>query len=152
VSGYGIASVTEVRVEFGATDTLLESLSYWVRMGLCLCTYCRGHGAAPAITDGKSMSFLTGRATRDAFPTYAVPAGWFGLRQVIEISPMSGISNVRYWLRAHGYDVADEGLCSHVFEAAKTCDHTFTDDEVHALCSAYAVRSASAAAPVAEAV
>ena len=29
------------------------------------------------------------------------------------------------------------GLCSHVFEAAKTCDHTFTDDEVHALCRAY---------------
>jgi hypothetical protein len=32
---------------------------------------------------------------------------------------MSGISNVRYWLRAPGYDPADEALCASVFEAAK---------------------------------
>jgi len=66
-----------------------------------------------------------------------VPAGEFGLGQVIEISPMSGVSNVRYWLAAHGHDAGDEGLVRHVFEAAKRADHTFTDLEVRELCDAY---------------
>ena len=63
----------------------------------------------------------------------------------IEISPMSGISNVRYWLKAHGYDATDEGLCAYVFEAAKKCDHTFTTDEVCALCAAYSASRAPVA-------
>ena len=65
---------------------------------------------------------------------------------------MASLDPGRNWLRAHGYDVADEGLCSHVFEAAMTCDHTFSDDEVHALCRAYGVQLASASAPLAETV
>jgi len=104
------------------------------------------HAAAIVKAEQKGDAWLADRVYS------GVPAGWFGLRQVIEISPMSGISNVRYWLKAHGYDVSDEGLCTHVFEAAKTCDHTFSDAEVHALCGAYAVRAASASAPQAEAV
>ncbi len=63
-----------------------------------------------------------------------VPAGIFGMRQKIEISPMSGVSNVRHWLGDHGYDPADEALVERVFAAAKTADRTFSDDEVHALC------------------
>lgn len=104
------------------------------------------HAAAIIKAESKGDAWLADRIYS------GVPAGWFGLHQVIEISPMSGISNVRYWLRSHGYDASDEGLCSHVFEAAKTADHTFTDDEAHALCRAYSVRSAAAAAPVAETV
>lgn len=88
------------------------------------------HAAAIIKAEQKGDAWLADRIYS------GVPAGWFGLHQVIEISPMSGISNVRYWLKAHGYG-ADEGLCAHVFEAAKTGDHTFTDDEVHALCRAY---------------
>ena len=30
---------------------------------------------------------------------------------------------------------------NYVFEACKTCDHTFTDAEVHALCRAYAEKA-----------
>ena len=89
------------------------------------------HAAAIIKAEQKGDAWLADRIYS------GVPAGWFGLHQVIEISPMSGISNVRYWLRSHGYDVADEGLCTHVFEAAKKADHTFTDEEVHALCGAY---------------
>ncbi|HEX9939886.1 MAG TPA: hypothetical protein VGB15_22315, partial [Longimicrobium sp.] len=77
-----------------------------------------------------------------------VPAGWFGLSQKIEISPMSGISNVRYWLNAHGLG-ADEGLASHVFAAAKKCDHTFTDAEVLALCAEYQAKPNGTAAAAA---
>jgi 2-isopropylmalate synthase len=50
---------------------------------------------------------------------------------------MSGLSNVRYWMRAHGFDGTDDGLCAHVFEAAKRGDRTFTDAEVVALAAAY---------------
>ncbi|HEX2080362.1 MAG TPA: LeuA family protein [Longimicrobium sp.] len=102
------------------------------------------HAAAIIKAESKGDAWLADRIYS------GVPAGWFGLRQVIEISHMSGVSNVRYWLRAHGYDATDEGLVSHLFDACKTCDHTFTDDEVHALCRAYAAKPAGT--PVAQAV
>jgi 2-isopropylmalate synthase len=73
-----------------------------------------------------------------------VPAGLFGRRQEIEISPMSGISNVRYWLRAHGFDAEDEGLSEYVFAAAKKSDHTLSKAEVEALCAEYHARTHSA--------
>jgi 2-isopropylmalate synthase len=104
------------------------------------------HAAAIAKAEQKGDAWLADRIYS------GVPAGWFGLAQRIEIGHMSGISNVRHWLRSHGYDGADEGLCSHVFEAAKTGDHTFSDDEVHALCRAYGVQMAAAQAPLAETV
>lgn len=90
------------------------------------------HAAAIIKAEQKGDAWLADRIYS------GVPAGLFGMRQVIEISPMSGLSNVRYWLRTHGYDADDDGLCQHVFEAAKQTDHTFSDAEVHALCAAYA--------------
>lgn len=62
----------------------------------------------------------------------SVPARVFGRKQLIEIGHYSGRSNVIYWLRAHGYD-ADDALVDRVFEAAKRCDHTLSDDEVRAI-------------------
>lgn len=90
------------------------------------------HAAAIIKAEEKGDAWLADRIYS------GVPAGEFGLHQRIEISPMSGLSNVRYWLRTHGYDLEDEGLCEHVFEAAKRSDHTFSDEEVHALCGEYA--------------
>ncbi len=60
-----------------------------------------------------------------------VPAGSFGARQVIEISPMSGLSNVKFWLSEHGYDATDETLSERLFEAAKKTDRTLTEEECH---------------------
>jgi 2-isopropylmalate synthase len=62
-----------------------------------------------------------------------VPAGSFGARQVIEISPMSGLSNVKFWLSEHGYDPTDETLSERLFAAAKEGDRTLTEDECHTL-------------------
>jgi 2-isopropylmalate synthase len=62
-----------------------------------------------------------------------VPASMVGRRQEIEISPMSGLSNVRHWLAAHGHDPEDGKLVRKVFEAAKQADHTLTEEEVEAL-------------------
>ena len=67
-----------------------------------------------------------------------VPAGDFGLKQQIDISPLSGLSNVRCWLEERGYDAADEGLCQRIFEVAKGADRVLQDAEIEALCAAHA--------------
>src|SRR5438309_4527130 len=63
----------------------------------------------------------------------SVPAEEFGLEQKIEISPVSGLSNVKYWLETHGYDAEDEAQCRVLFEAAKRTDRVLSDDECHRL-------------------
>ena len=63
----------------------------------------------------------------------SVPAAEFGLEQKIEISPVSGLSNVKYWLATHGYDADDEAACKALFDAAKRTDRVLTDDECHRL-------------------
>ncbi|HUG41287.1 MAG TPA: LeuA family protein [Longimicrobiales bacterium] len=63
-----------------------------------------------------------------------VPAAQFGRRQKIEISHMSGMSNVKYWLAEHGYDAADEALCRRVFDLAKSRGHTLSEEEVRECC------------------
>lgn len=70
-----------------------------------------------------------------------VPAADFGRRQRIEISHMSGMSNVKHWLDEHGYDIEDAGLCAHIFELAKNCDHTLTPEEIHAGALEYGSRA-----------
>jgi len=63
----------------------------------------------------------------------SVPAAEFGLAQKIEISPVSGLSNVKYWLETHGYDPEDEASCRTLFDAAKRTDRVLTDDECRRL-------------------
>lgn len=67
----------------------------------------------------------------------SVPASVFGLTQRIEISPLSGLSNVKYWLSEHGYDAADELLADVVFRAAKAANHVLDENECHALVAGY---------------
>ncbi len=57
-----------------------------------------------------------------------------GRHQTIEVGPMSGLSNVKYWLRERGYDPDDEELTTRIFRAAKQTDHTFSEGELEALC------------------
>ncbi|HEX7051600.1 MAG TPA: LeuA family protein [Longimicrobiales bacterium] len=71
----------------------------------------------------------------------SVPAALFGRAQRIEISHVSGMSNVKFWLEANGYDGDDDGLCQHVFSLAKRADRVLSDDEVHACCRAYGAAS-----------
>ena len=60
-----------------------------------------------------------------------VPAGMFGLRQVIEVGPMCGLSNVIFWLDANGYP-QEESLAKQLFQLAKSTNRVLTDDELHA--------------------
>ncbi len=58
-----------------------------------------------------------------------VPAGDFGLEQQIRIGPMSGKSNVIFWLEKHGV-AADEDLVGAIFDRAKQTPRLLTDDEI----------------------
>ncbi len=66
----------------------------------------------------------------------SVPAGIFGFRQRIEISPVSGLSNVKWWLEEHGYDPEDALLCEALFAAAKKADRVLDVAECERLIAA----------------
>ena len=59
-----------------------------------------------------------------------VPAGMFGLQQVIEVGPMCGLSNVIYWLSTNGYP-QEEALAKEIFQQAKSTNRVLTDEELH---------------------
>jgi isopropylmalate/homocitrate/citramalate synthase len=61
-----------------------------------------------------------------------VPAGQFGLEQKIAVGPMSGKSNVVWWLEHHGYAATPERV-DRLFEAAKGSDRVLADDTLHEL-------------------
>src|SRR6195256_4826275 len=63
-----------------------------------------------------------------------VPAHLFGLEQVIEIGPMSGKSNVLFWLEKHRIP-ADDATVTRIFDAAKQSPRVLSDAEVLALCT-----------------
>ncbi len=63
----------------------------------------------------------------------SVPAVVFGLTQRVEISPVSGLSNVKYWLEQHGYDPEDQAMCDALFDAAKKTDRVLSEEECHRL-------------------
>lgn len=82
------------------------------------------HAAAIIKAHAKGADWLADRVYS------GVPASLVGRHQVIEVGPMSGISNVRYWLADRGYDAGDSELCERIFNRAKEVDHTLSEDEV----------------------
>ena len=58
-----------------------------------------------------------------------VPSHVFGLEQIIDIGPMSGRSNVLFWLERRGIPATDE-LVDRIYQRAKASDHTLSDAEV----------------------
>lgn len=66
-----------------------------------------------------------------------VPAHLFGLEQVIEVGPMSGRSNVVYWLAKRGIPAGDEAV-ERILAAAKQSSRILTEDEILALAASSA--------------
>jgi len=62
-----------------------------------------------------------------------VPSHWFGMEQKIEIGPMSGKSNVLFWLEKRGIKPTDE-LVEKIFARAKQADRLLTEVELLELC------------------
>ncbi|HEX8723156.1 MAG TPA: LeuA family protein [Pyrinomonadaceae bacterium] len=58
-----------------------------------------------------------------------VPAGLFGMRQQIEVGPMSGKSNVVYWLESRGMDATDERV-QRIYDHAKSARGVLSEEEV----------------------
>jgi 2-isopropylmalate synthase len=58
-----------------------------------------------------------------------VPAGLFGLKQKIEIGPMSGKSNVIYWLESRGLEASAERV-ARIYEHAKQSVSVLEEAEV----------------------
>ncbi len=85
------------------------------------------HAAAIVKAKAKGDAWLADRVDS------SVPAGELGMAQEIEISPVSGLSNVRHWLEAHGYDPTNDQACQALFDAAKKTDHVLSEAECRAL-------------------
>jgi 2-isopropylmalate synthase len=62
-----------------------------------------------------------------------VPAQYFGLEQVIDIGPMSGKSNVIFWLERRGIP-ATEDVVERIYQKAKTSNHTLGEGEILECC------------------
>jgi isopropylmalate/homocitrate/citramalate synthase len=58
-----------------------------------------------------------------------VPSHVFGMDQIIDIGPMSGKSNVLFWLERRGIPVTEECV-DRIYQRAKQSDHTLTDAEI----------------------
>ena len=71
-----------------------------------------------------------------------VPAHLFGLEQIVEIGPMSGKSNVLYWLEKHKKP-CDEALVNRILEAAKNSSRMLSEEELLALCSSGGPRASA---------
>ncbi len=68
------------------------------------------------------------RALMDA--VYAsVPATLVGRAQQIDVGPMSGKSNVVYWLESRGLPATDE-IVDRIFSAAKASKRTLTPEQI----------------------
>jgi 2-isopropylmalate synthase len=63
-----------------------------------------------------------------------VPAHLFGLEQIVEIGPMSGKSNVLYWLEKHNIP-CEESLVNRILDAAKQSSRMLSEEEVLAICA-----------------
>jgi 2-isopropylmalate synthase len=75
-----------------------------------------------------------------------VPAEFFGRRQIIEIGPMSGQSNVVFWLEEHGIS-ADPELVHAIFARCKDTPRVLTNEEVLAIVAKHQLAPVPGAAP-----
>ncbi len=60
-----------------------------------------------------------------------VPASLVGREQVIEVGPLSGRSNVIYWLERRGFEATDERV-DRIFAAAKRASGVLSDADIRA--------------------
>src|ERR1700675_4358610 len=70
-----------------------------------------------------------------------VPSQLFGLEQIIEIGPLSGKSNVLYWLEKRGIPATDERV-ERIYNAAKKSERILSEEEILALAGPVAAQGA----------
>jgi 2-isopropylmalate synthase len=73
-----------------------------------------------------------------------VPAAMVGRHQIIEVGPMSGLSNVQCWLEDHGIEPRPE-LVDAIFRRAKESDRVLHDEEILRVVQSFAPAAAGRA-------
>ena len=73
-----------------------------------------------------------------------VPAAMVGRHQIIEVGPMSGLSNVQCWLEDHGIEPRPE-LVDAIFRRAKESDRVLLDEEILRVVQSFAPAAAGRA-------
>jgi 2-isopropylmalate synthase len=81
------------------------------------------HAAAVIKAQRKGDNWLADRVYS------GIPAGWIGREQEIEIGPMSGLSNVNYYLGSRDLPT-DHRVAQEVLAAAKKSNRTLTEEEI----------------------
>jgi 2-isopropylmalate synthase len=62
-----------------------------------------------------------------------VPSHYFGSEQIIEIGPMSGKSNILFWLDSRGLPTTDD-VVERIYQRAKSSDRVLTEAEIMECC------------------
>jgi 2-isopropylmalate synthase len=93
-----------------------------------------GEDAFRTATGVHAAAIIKARQKGDAFladRVYSgVPAGMFGREQEICIGPMSGVSNVTFWLRRRDIE-PEQSLVDAILQTAKESDHNLSEQEVY---------------------
>jgi len=58
-----------------------------------------------------------------------VPSHVFGLEQIIDVGPMSGKSNILFWLERRSISATDD-VVDRIYQRAKSSDHTLSEAEI----------------------
>ncbi|MDZ7632461.1 MAG: hypothetical protein U5K74_14210 [Gemmatimonadaceae bacterium] len=146
--------------------TNLRLIGRWPRTLGSLAEYCDSAASAFGIAVPPAQPVVGANAFRTGSGTHAtalvkalrsgdrwladnvcsgVPASLVGAEHRVDISPVSGLSNVRWWLSQHGYDPGDLVLMRELLLAVKQMQRVASDDELREmadrLLSARAARS-----------
>ena len=134
----------------------LMAIEPWARQDLThLKDYCRIVSQATGVPIPKNYPVLGDDAYRTATGVHAaavikalrkndleladsvysgVPAHYFGLEQIIEIGPMSGKSNVIFWLERNRIPASDE-IVERIYQRAKSATRCLTESELRECCA-----------------
>jgi 2-isopropylmalate synthase len=147
--------VGNTQLDLVLVNLKLMGVQPWVDQDLTrLKEYCQTVSAATGVPIPKNYPVLGDDAFRTATGVHAaavikafkkgdmelancvysgVPSHYFGLEQIIEIGPMSGKSNVIFWLERKGIEPA-ETLVERIFQLAKSSDRCLTEEEILSCC------------------
>jgi isopropylmalate/homocitrate/citramalate synthase len=155
-SVHGCAIGLGERVGNTQTDQMLVNLKLmgippWDQQDLTrLKQYCETVSRATGVPIPKNYPVVGGDAFRTATGVHAsaiikayrkndvvlantvysgVPSQLFGMDQIIDVGPMSGKSNVLFWLERRSIPATDE-VVDRIYARAKQSDHTLTEEEI----------------------
>lgn len=161
--GVGIGErVGNTQMDLMLVNLKLMGIEPWVNQDLRrMKAYCDAIAAATGIPIPKNYPVVGDDAFRTATGVHAaavikalkkndlelanavysgVPSHYFGLEQIIEIGPMSGKSNILFWLERHGLPVTEE-ILDRIFQRAKAADRTLTQAEILECCQGSAAKT-----------